>query len=253
MAVREIDIFAGLRTRAVGANARQRLLGVGSGKNKVTIEFTAPSLTLHVDDDAVLKDLAETCATVMRDNMLAGKTPSGTDLPASKPGTIKRRKYRELQAKRDGDVAPRYKRDGKQGKKFYRNAKRSYFSRYKTRAGTFTPGRGVIHGRFGVESGLLAKTLVGIKSGPGKFSVVAANARSIADRTGQAALTRVFGPGGISVWSQYAMKDGRIQDSLKRVQASMFKHSSREFAHALVETFEHIEHLGETLESADGG
>jgi hypothetical protein len=215
----------------------------------VTIEFTAPQLMVRIDDPEAMKGVAEACALVMRENMLAGLTPSGTPLPPAKASTIRRRKYRELQGKREGDVSPRYSRSSKSSRKFYRNAKRSYFKRYKTRLGIFDPsGPGIIRGKFGVESGLLAQSLVGLPSGNGKYRVVAANARSIVDsKSGESAMTRVFGRGGIKTWSKHAMRDPRIQEALREAQSAMFKRQRRDFARALVQTAQSVGSLAETV------
>jgi len=241
MAAKQIDIFAGLRRVNAGR--------AGSGRQKVTIEFRVPDLMVNIDDREAMKGVAEACALVMRENMLAGMTPSGTPLPPSKASTLRRRKYRELQGKREGDVAPRYKRSSTASRKFYRNAKRSYFKRYKTRLGIFTPGGpGVIHGRFGVESGLLAKGLVGVPSGNGKYQVIAANARSIVDaKSGESAMTRVFGRGGIATWSKHAMRHPKIQEALRVAAQSMVKRQRRDFARALVQTAQSVGSLTEAV------
>jgi hypothetical protein len=236
MAQRQIDIFAGLRRVKAGS------------REKMVIEFRAPELMVDIGDPEAMKGVAEACAQVMRENMLAGLTPSGAPLPPAKASTIERRRYRELQGDREGDVAPRFSRSSKASRKFYRNAKRSFFKRYKTKIGLFTPsGPGVIRGRFGVESGLLAKSLVGVPSGEGRYKVVAANARSIVDaKSGKSAMGRVFGQGGIAAWSKHAMRDPRIQNALKEAQAAMFKRQRRDFARALVQTAQSVSSLAET-------
>lgn len=254
MAETRIDIFAGLRQTKAGF-----LRGTEVARDKTSIEFTVPDISFSIDEDAIVARIADACAEAMRSNMLAGLTPSGTLLPGVKASTIRRRAFREKQAARDGQVAPRLQ--NKRGKaprsKFYRSAQRRFFTRFKFKgrtvkskdlfgntrkrtvgsSGTFKPNDPSLpRNKRGVESGLMAASFAGAPAGKGKYRIYVANNRSLADRNGESAMSRVFGPGGISVWSKHAMQNPIVQDALRGALQSVSTSSKRKFMRALQQT-----------------
>lgn len=261
MAARQIDIFAGLRRRKAGV-----LPGTNTQKDKMTIGFAAPDLVFQIDDDAIVSTIANACAEAMRQNMLDGKSPSGSPLPPAAPSTVIRRRYRELQFQRGGQVAPRFQDKRRKGKaqKHYRFAKRKFAARFKWKGRTVTeklvggltyrrvvdPG-GMEHpdwsgrprGLFGLDSGLLAKSFVGVPEGRGRYTVHVANNRSIADRSGKSAMTRVFDSGKVPVWSRAAMMHPEVQSAMRSAMMTISKQSRRRFARALVQTAQSVASL----------
>jgi len=183
MAAKTVDLFAGLRKVKSSATTRGSSIAV----NKMTIEFSGPPANVVIDPDATAETVALAIVQHVKGSLLAGRMPDGSQVPPHAPGTVERRKDRLAQARRGGAPAKRYK-----DRQFRANARKRFAGRFNAqRAGRFMP-TGLLP-TWGVESGMLVHTLVAERLKSGGVRIFTANARGVADRSGRAAMSRVFG------------------------------------------------------------
>ena len=202
---KSIDLFAALR-RTGGRYSKKLGRSVG---NKAVIEFTPPDLHFHHDEAALAQGAAAAITEIIKSNMLAGKAPDGSPLPAVSAATVKRREYRDKQAANGGKPTAM-----KNEKKIARGL-RSWQRRFRSaQLGEFTP---LAHGndRFGLESGLLAASPRAVPGPAGTWHVFFANNRGLIDVKGSSAMERVFSR--ITIWSDQANRQPAMQKSLQRL------------------------------------
>jgi hypothetical protein len=241
MAAETFDIFASLRHKVTGGRG-----GFG-GRNKLFVEFRTPDLEFRVDDDLVAKTTAEAIALTMRTNMLRGLDPSGRPLPQVAQSTIARREARVKQFQRGGRADSRYSEKG------YPDARKNFrkrFSAPRVPGGPHEPSAASLpRNRIGVESGLLARSIAAGKERPGVYGVYFANVRAVTDKSGKAAVQRVFEQ--LGVWTQEAMRQPLIQEALKQTAQSIIvrkrKESLADFGRALSQTTKSVIGLGKDL------
>jgi hypothetical protein len=208
-----IDLFGGLRidrrfSRRTGAQTGAR----------VTFEFTAPDIVFNADEKLIAAEVATAIGDTIRENMLAGLQGDGTPLPASPASTMERRAYRLAQSARGGAPAMRYA--NRQALKKRQAAHRNWDRRFKAaKLGAFVPIPGET--RFGLESGMLAKSIVAAPTARGTWEVYFAQARAKLDKTGSSAVLRVFKGERVKLWSPAMFRQDRIQEALRRCQAGL--------------------------------
>lgn len=207
-----IDMYAGLRRLDPGALVK-------GGRSKFVIEFRAPDLTFTPSEWLIAGTVALAITETVRGNLLAGRDPTGGALPAIGAETKERRAYRLAQSQRDGSLSVRINRDKDMRRKGRKNFRRRYYAARTVNpmGGDFRPLGGDL---FGVESGMLAASAKASAGPDGAWRVFFASPRGVADRkSGRSAVQRVFSR--IPFWSAAAMKQPRIQESLRQVQAGL--------------------------------
>jgi hypothetical protein len=206
----EIKLFAGLKRDVLRSKAGK------TRYSRMVVEFKAPDLTFDAREATLARDVATAIAEHIRDSMLAGTSPGGTPLPQASAATLERRAHRVAQASRGGGAAPQFKQPA-----FRASARKNYVRRMRAaRLGMFEPDRSAQ--RFGVESGMLAKSAAAAPSrdGRGGWRVFFAVARAKLDRSGQSAAGRVFAR--VPVWSAAAMRSPRVQSELRDLRRLLF-------------------------------
>lgn len=222
-----IDLFGGLEV----ANS-------GTRSARMVIEFTAPDLQFSFDERQHTAGVATAIADTIRGNLLSGRAPDGSPLPAASPGTLERREARLEQAARGGAVSPRY-RDSQ----FIARGRRNWAKRFKAaRLGMQSPEHGAR--LFGVESGLLARSVAAAPSKRGNgWTVFFAVLRAKLDRTGASAVLRVFKR--IPVWGPAAMADQRVQGALREAAWTLLVSRAMRLLNELQRTAENTQELAE--------
>lgn len=242
----QIDIFGSLRKKSEFGG-----LSRGSNRDAMTFEYRVPSLTFDVTPGPIAQRVAQDIATVIKTNAAKGLDPSGQPLPRASAATKERREDREEQYDRGGAAHPRYTAKG------YPKARSNFKKRFNAPR---VPG-GPLHkpnsgprGLFGIDSGLLFRSVTAAPGGPGIWRVFFANVRALVDRIGQSAILRVFGPGGLKVWSRQAMRQPAIQASLQAAakgiiqkQRSDLFQSLRQTVSTLSSTLGQVSQLGQNI------
>lgn len=227
-----IDLFADLKK--ISANKR-------GTREKIVLDIKAPSFKIDADERALAKLAADAIAQTITSNMLAGKAPDGSPLPSASAATIERRAYRKAQDARGGKPADRYK------KGTHRNARKNHRKRFRApRLGQFHPGDGVI-GKVGVESTMLARSVVAIVTSSG-FRVFFANPRAIVDASGNSPAARVFKR--IGIWSQKAQMQPAIQGALQGVAKALASGRRMKALTSLLQTGKGLGRLVKAAESS---
>lgn len=227
-----IDIFGGL-------NIDRKTSNSGKTTARVTVEFTAPTLFWHADENAIAADVAGAIAAQIRDNLLAGRAPDGSPLPEPAAGTLERREFRLAQEQRGGDVTPRITDATQRGR-----GRRSWRQRFKAaRLGMQHPMAGARF--FGVESGLLARSVAAVAK-DGVWQVFFAAIRAKLDRTGQNAVLRVFKR--VSIWNAQAMSQPKVQEALRAVSKKLLSSRAGEALALAREAIANVMELSEELE-----
>jgi hypothetical protein len=224
-----IDLFAGLKV----ANR-------GTRNARMTIEFVAPDMQFSADERAQAGEVATAIADTIKSNLLTGKAPDGSPLPASAAGTRERREARLEQAARGGAPAARY-RDAT----FIAKAKRNWAKRFKAaQSGIQAPQQSTV---FGIESGLLARSVAAAPSkAGGGWTVFFAVVRAKLDRTGASAVLRVFKR--IPVWGPNAMAQAKVQAALAGVRDALFSSRAERLLRELQRTAQLTQALAEAGE-----
>jgi hypothetical protein len=227
-----IDLFGGLQVERKETSS-------GGTRARVTVEFTAPTLVWHADEKAIAGEVARAIEETIRANLLAGRAPDGSPLPAADSDTLDRRQYRVEQAARGGEAAARITDSRARS-----SAKRNWTKRFKApKLGHAQPIPGA-H-LFGVESSLLARSVVAVAEG-GVWRVFFTAIRARLDRTGQNAVLRVFKR--VSIWNAAAMSQPRVQQALRNVQKNLLAASAAKALAAAAETLRNLSSLQEELE-----
>lgn len=196
-----IDIFGSLRDKSHGR--------AGSALSKASIQFTAPDIKFDGSDAAemvIAGNVAKVITELIRTNLLAGRDPSGRPLPAPDADTMVRREYRDEQAARGGKAAPQFTRGHKKARSNFRKRFRA------PRLGMFDPRNPPVEGKFGIESGMLAKSAVAAPERDGTWRVYFAGPRAN-KQDGESAVDRVFKR--IAPWSRQGMRQPAMQDALR--------------------------------------
>lgn len=200
-----INLTGGLRRKLEkeGRTARHR--------DKFIISLKSDDIKFRANETNIAQYAAEVIGETIKQNMRLGKRPNGKPMPSADADTMKRRAYREQQyisgAKRTTQ-------------KVINRAKRNLERRIKApKLGRFPPGRVQVHGRRGLESGMLAESVVAAAEKDGTWSVFFASKRANEDKWGTSAVLRVFKGIG-RVWDEAAMRQPEIQNAL-RVTARM--------------------------------
>ena len=226
-----IDIFASMRGRTPGR-----------GKSRMTIEFTAPELYWQGDANAVAAETAEVITATIRDNLQAGRDPSGRPLPSPAPATVERRAARLQQAGRGGQAAARIT-DPKKRAEVQRNYERRYRA---SKLGQFAPAAS---SWFGVESGMLAVSVKAVAQN-GKWVVYFAGPRGLFESaTGSSAVKRVFER--IGMWTPAAMRQASVQKALRKMHDAMLGHRVSRLLGALRQLKREAEGLVEAAQEAN--
>jgi hypothetical protein len=224
-----IDLFGGLKIDKQERRVAQRTdlltgkaVGGRKGSARVVFEFSAPDLVWNADEKLIAAEVATAIGETIRDNMLAGNQGDGSPLPAASSKTLERRQYRLEQAARGGAPSMRYA--NRQALKKRQAAHRNWDRRFKAaRLGAFTPMPGET--RFGLESGMLARSIVAAPTAGGAWQVYFAQARAKLDRTGSSAALRVFKR--MRPWSEAMFRQPRLQEALRRCQANLLGSRAR--------------------------
>jgi len=240
MADKPIELFAALRTKStVGASGRRK------AADRLMIEFEAPEIYFSADEAAIAGILATRLTEMARQNMALGRMPfTGAPLPAADSATLERRQYREKQASRGGEITPRIK-DPKSRADGQKNWRRRFTA---PRLGAFTPGQGVPTGLFGIESGMLAKSLKAVASAAGTWQVFVAGPRGNLDRSGTSAMGRVR---RIFEVTQQAMAQPQVQQALRQVAQGLLVKRGQKLLGEAFRTMSLLRGLAE--ETSDGG
>lgn len=231
-----IDIFGVLRKKA--GKARITQAHGGEIKARMTVVFSVPDLKIDVTESKIAATVARAVETQMRTNMLNGLSPSGLPMPAISAGTVERRRYREWQGARGGQT-DHFKKQKKNDRAAV-NFKRRFDAKV---LGRFVPGVGVTRGLFGVESGMLAKSIKAVPEGQ-TWRVYFAGPRGNIDKWGTSAVNRVFK--NVSIWSQTAMNQSIVQQGLKQALNERLLHQGRR---ALTEIRQVVGDIGQSLEA----
>lgn len=227
-----IDLLGGLKKAALGVK--------GSKNGRMTIELTAPELVFSADEDMIAGDVAKAIEATMRENLEAGRDGNGVPFPAPSPATLERRSYRMEQANRGGALSPRIK-----DKKMASAGRRSYFRRFRAAAlGYMRPE--AYADKFGRESGMLAKSPKAVAKG-GVWTIYFAVIRARVDRSGESAVGRVFK--GRSVWGDRAMRQERIQSSLRSLARGLLAHRAAKILAELAKAQRNAAALAEASET----
>lgn len=227
-----IDLFGGLQVEKKTSRS-------GQTTARVTVEFTAPTLVWHADENAIAAQVAGAIAAQIRDNLLAGRAPDGSALPAPAAGTLDRREFRLAQEQRGGEVAARIDDPSARAR-----GRRSWRRRFKAaRLGMQHPQAGARS--FGVESGLLARSVAAVAK-DGVWQVFFAAIRAKLDRSGQNAVLRVFKR--IGIWNAQAMQQPKIQEALRAVQKKLLSSRAAEALALATEAVENVLAISEELD-----
>jgi hypothetical protein len=227
-----IDLFGGL-------NIEKKTSKSGKETARVTVEFTAPTLFWHADENAIAADVAGAIAAQIRDNLLAGRAPDGSPLPEPAAATLERREFRLAQEQRGGEVAARIDDPSARAR-----GRRSWRQRFKAaRLGMQHPRSGARF--FGVESTLLARSVAAVAK-DGVWQVFFAAIRAKLDRSGQNAVLRVFKR--IGIWNAQAMSQPKVQEALRAVSKKLLSARAAEALALAAEAVENVMALGEELD-----
>lgn len=250
MSKTEIDIFEGLKAQK--RQIRNRKTGqFATNQTKFFIEFQLPDLGVVLDNKEIAKTFAQAMTLQIRQNADKGLDPNGVPLPAASPSTMKRRRYRAEQSKREGSLSPRIK-----DKELRKKGRRNFFKRFgaKLSSGVDYPDKAPIKGRAGYESGLMLKTLAVGPIGEESYGIFFKNNRAIQrDKHGSAVL-RVFGPSGsLRPFSARGLEQPFAKQALKALARDTLRAGDRKaikgFVDALKQTAQSS--LDLALEAAD--
>jgi hypothetical protein len=236
-----IELFGQLATKRVTWRHRGATLTSASA-NKAFVEITTPSVQLQLDEEVLAGKVAAWVQATIRDHLLAGKAPDGTPLPAASPATVARRRYRDVQFGGARQTKIRKLSEKHGGGTSVRESWRKHDKgsmaaqavtglrlRYQAaRLGTFDP-RTFSNDLFGLESGMLARSVFCKSKAPG-WAVYFADNRTRIDSKGGSAVARVFSRVGL--WSAEAMRQPEIQALMQTLITDVAYHRG---AHALQE------------------
>ena len=227
---RTFDLFASLR----------KVGGKRTTRGKFTLEIRAPQLVLQVDERAIAQTAAQAITEVIKTNLLGGKTPDGEPLPAVAAATRERRRHRANQAARGGAPHPKY------APKAFPRAQANHTKRFKApKLGEFDPSTHGQRGLVGLESGLLASSVVAAPDPPG-WRVFFANPRALVDKAGTSPVERVFRRLG-KVWSQAGMRNPKIQAAMRQVAKAIVDHRQRKLFNELLKFGRSVSGLAEQV------
>lgn len=253
---REIDPSVGpivgsrIVTERAFASGRPVEYAAGNGPQNVpakfAIEVKVPDLQWNLDEFWIARDVGCVMATVISENMLSGKTPSGGPLPSVSQATIDRRRYREEFEERGRHAAARLK-NSKKRLLAYRRHKRRFEGVKKY--GFKADPRDYPRPWWGVESGLLAKSLVAGKNPSGGVSLYAVDRRGKPDRTGASGMSRVFTR--VAPWSADATKQPRVQTVLKQAAAAIIQNRVAKGISVLLNVLKNAERVREDLDKSE--
>src|SRR3990167_6326401 len=177
-----INITAGLRN--IRSTTRR---GGPLDADKFVIDVKVGDLFVNLDPVHYAGTVAQQLAQVITSNLLQGAAPDGSPNPQISPATAERRLYRLAQAARGGQIHPKY-RDAK----MRAQSRRAWNSRFKATGilgGKSDPTDNPAPGTFGIESGLLVRSIAAEPIGDGSsWRIFFANIRGIADRSGRSAV-----------------------------------------------------------------
>jgi hypothetical protein len=208
----------------------------------MVINIEAPAITVDLDGEDFLKRVGRPLARELRRRMMSGLTPSGNPAPAVSEATLKRREYREKQAQRGGRVADRYdnpEQDFPDSAMQLR--KRQYNGRVRGNInGWHVRGKNMPSGRFGLETGLLARSVAfGKDRVSGKYCIFFANNRAIIGKDGSSAAKRVFQRPGMQL-GPGIFTSAAMQPIIKRATRALFARQARRLGKELRRTAESL-------------
>lgn len=199
-----VEIFGVLRKKQA---VRSKTTG-GLAGARMTIVFTVPDIRVDTRESKIAQTVARAVEKQIKANMLNGLSPSGFPMPPVAAATVRRRRYRYAQGQRGG-LTDHFRKKSENNR-----ALKNFSRRFDAKLlGRFLPGVGVRQGLFGLESGMLAKSVRAVPEGT-TWRVYFAGPRGNLDRSGTSAVNRVFR--NVQPWSQAAMQQGIIQDGLKQ-------------------------------------
>lgn len=224
------DITRGLVTTRTGG--RSRTSTAGGSRDRVAISIEAPQISVSIDADDFLKRVGRPLARTLRRRLLSGQGLSGGAAPSPAPATLERRERRRAQVARGG--APKDPSRYPDAK--HQAQKRFYNGRVAGNVGGWhVPGRKVPTDAFGVESGLLARSIAfGKDRYTGKWSIFFANNRAIVGKDGESPAMRVFSRPGMDVSASSVLKD--IKPEIRRASRAIVARQARRLVGALADT-----------------
>jgi hypothetical protein len=178
----------------------------------MVIAIQAPDISVDLDAEKFLREVGRPLARTLRRRLLSGQGLGGGPAPTPSPATLERRARRREQVDRGGVSLDRsrYPDAAAQARKRFYNGRVS-----GSVGGWHLPGRKVPDDAFGVESGLLARSIAfGKDRVTGKWVIFFANNRAIVGKDGQSAAMRVFDRPGMSITAAQVLND--IRPDVKR-------------------------------------
>ncbi len=216
-----IEVFGALREHTTRHASGRR-----AAKDRMTIAFDAPDLVFVSSESRIAQLGAQAIQRQIQENLRKGLQPSGQPLPAAAPATLERRRYRAQQAARGGALSP-HTTDPQVRGRGLRNWRRRFVA---PRLGAFTPKPSAM---FGTESGMLAESVKALPEPPSGFKVFFAGPRGNLDRSGLSAVGRVFRR--IAPWTRAAMRQGHVQEAMRRMLTNIFVGRARRMMETLAE------------------
>lgn len=231
-----VDVVGGMRSK-------RTLTKTGFSGHKAYVQIGLPDLKLDLREREIGGQVAEGLVALIQTAMAEGRIG-----PPPAPSTLWRRRYRREQAGRSGELTSRIKnpRDRRQGAKNFK-------VRFRTVKGaSYSPLSPPVENRRGIESGLLVGQLAAAFEA-GVWRIYTANNRGIKDRSGKAALDRVFG-GTLTAALRGIIASASGQDLMKAVEQAIVIQNGRRAVRALMKLIRQAQGLGSQLQGlADKG
>lgn len=245
MATKTIDVFAALKKKQGGRSSMGRVT-----KDRFYVEFQTPDFVLNFDESKLAEPVAYEIATVYQTRLLNGLKPDGTPLPDAPSATDERRRYRLMQVQRGVDVALPGAR---------KPERKNWNRRFRSAGlGLVEPGHGLPQGKFGLESGLFAKSIRVAAEGGG-WRMFVANPRGTVDGSGSSAFERINVRLGLTspATIQKIFRDPKMQRKLTQVVESVVMHRGKKLLKAAAKAAQEVMQLSEALtddgKGADAG
>lgn len=233
---------------ATGAEIRNNTVLRHSGR--MTVEFTVPDIAFTMDDRKAAATYAAVLEKVAQQNLGSGLDLNGRPLPGADSATINRRKYRLEQAQRGGMPSAKFGRDisdrvvaehirhGRSPSKTAANnarilkahsrvlekARKNFVRRFSSAQIGMTPPDASLGGgrSFGIESGLLAKSIKVVVEEGGRFVMYFAGTRAFSSGGGaKSAVARVFQR--IGLFTAEGLRQPGIQEGLVQLKKDLFQ------------------------------